>query len=694
MVARKRLNLSNLLPGVMTMTDGLTDEIISFYRRYYGDEIAQLAQRYPQDQQSLTVDFSDVTQWSVEVADDWIQNPEQIRSYMEEALAQYDLPADVSLDGAKVRLTNLPEPREFKPDEIPPADYVTEMITVTGQVQKRTGVRAAMTEAAWECQRCSTKTYIPQTDGFQEPHECQGCDRKGPFKVLHKESEFINRQRVRVTQPPEDVKGGQGEHIDIRVSGDLCNVTDAGDRVSITGKFHLTDPDEDTGEFDQYLKADDIHIEETDYDEIEINDELEQKIHALASGEHGDPYDLLVQSINPGHYGDEHIKLALALQMFGGVRAKTGTTQERGDWHMLLLGDPGCGKSTHLRAVEEVAPRSTFASGKGATAAGLTASAVPDDFGSEKWSLQAGALVLANKGVACIDEIDKVHEDAVSSLHDALEAQRVNVNKAGINATLPAETAMLAAGNPEQGRFDPMEPIGEQINLGPTLLSRFDLMFMLSDSPDEERDSEVADTMIANRQQAIRSERDYGEESVQPDVEADTLRAWVAYAKKNVKPTIDSEDVRDRIKELYVELRTANGDDGPIPVTARKLEAFMRLAESSARVRLDDEVRISDAERASKLVMKSMRDVGVDPDTGEFDADIVEAGSSQSQRDRRKWILSVVDELGDKNEGPNRRDIVQEAGNQGLDKDLIDSDIDRLKEKGDIYEHGDGLRTT
>jgi replicative DNA helicase Mcm len=212
-------------------------------------------------------------------------------------------------------------------------------------------------------------------------------------------------------------------------------------------------------------------------------------------------------------------------------------------------------------------------------------------------------------------------------------------------------------------------------------------MFMLSDQPDAQRDEEVAETMIANRQQAIKAERDQGAKSVEPAVERDVLRAWVAYAKQETKPTIERDEVKQRIKELYVSLRTANKGDGPVPVTARKLEAFMRLAESSARVRLDNEVRISDAERASRLVLRSMRDVGVDPDTGQFDADIVETGQSNSQKERKHDVLALISDLQDEGEaGAPHSMVVSQADEMGHEADRTEHTIEKLLNKGTIYQ--------
>ncbi|ACV46767.1 MULTISPECIES: ATP-binding protein [Halomicrobium] len=386
---------------------------------------------------------------------------------------------------------------------------------------------------------------------------------------------------------------------------------------------------------------------------------------------------------------DEHRKEieAIALQLFGGwAHEYPDGSRDRGDWHMLLLGDPGCGKSTFLRYVDQIAPRSTYASGKGATAAGMTAAAVADDFGDTEWGLEAGALVLADGGIACVDEIDKMQSDAVSSMHDALESQQVHVNKAGINATLNARTSLLAAGNPKNGRFERYRPKGEQIDMGPTLLSRFDLMFMMSDQPDREDDAEVVEYMLQSRQAAGRHTRgeelsDEEQQRVEPAIDRAVMRAYVAYAKQTCRPIIEDEEVAERLKQFFVEFRASAGeqdDDSPIPLTFRKVEAIQRLAESSARVRLSDIVEIEDVERAIMLVTKSMKQVGYNPEEGEFDADIIETGQSKSQRERRETILAIVEEL----DGATVEEIAQRVE---FDQQLLKHDIEILKEAGRIH---------
>lgn len=682
------------------MTQELTTDLVQFYRDYYEEEIAKLAQRYPKDQKSLWIDWMDIFRYDSAIADDIKKKPDQMLEYFEEALRQYDLPLDISFADANVRITNLPDSEVLSVADTR-SDHVNTYIGVAGQVSKTSDVKPRPIEVAFECQRCGTLTRIPQSGTeFQEPHECQGCERQGPFRMNVEQSTLTDHQLVRLQEPPEQSKGGNGKHIDVMLEDDLVNSVSPGDRVEVAGTLSL-DEDTDGMTFDTYLDGQATAVEETDFEEIDVS-EYEDEIYAIANGEYGDPFEALVGSIAPKIRGYEDIKTGLVLQLFGGVRVQyPDGSADRGDFHILLLGDPGCGKSTLLRAIEQIAPRSTYVSGKGASKAGMTAAAVRDDFGDTEWGLEAGALVMADQGVACVDEIDKVQDDAVSSLHGALESQRVEIQKAGIDATLPARTALLAGGNPKYGRFDMYEPIGQQIDLGPTLLSRFDLMFMLTDEPDEQKDSEIARHMINSRRMAndythgTGTTDDMGD--IEPTIDRETLRAYIAYAKQNIHPVIPDE-VASKIEDWYTNFRMANsGDnDSPVPVTARKIEAIERLSEASARARLSDTVEKEDVERAGRLVMRSMRDVGVDPETGEFDADVVETGQSKAQRDRIQNVKSIIEELqSESKKGAGHEIVVDEAMEHGIDREQTEHEIQKLKDKGEIYEqHTDYYRTT
>jgi replicative DNA helicase Mcm len=668
-----------------------TDDLIRFLDTYYRDDVAQLAQRYPNEQRSLEVSFRDLFQFDSEIADTYLTQPQQVGQYLDEALAQFDLPADIDLSNAHVRVGDLPDEHVRGPNGASRNRLIGAATGVEGQITKCTQPKPRAEVAVWECQRCGTTTNIPQAgDTFEEPHECQGCERQGPFRLNESRTEWVDHQLMRIQEPPEDSGTGQGATLDIHVQGDLINAAEPGDRVTAAGYIETGEVESgDDLDVDTTLETDSIESEKTSFDDIDIETYREQ-IEAIAAGEHGDPFELWIDSIKPSHYGDEHIKEAITLQLFEGW----ARGDRRGSSHILLMGDPGCDKSGFLEYVDDLAPRSAYASGKGTTTAGLTAGVENDDFGDSEWALSAGAMVLADQGVACIDELDKIDEDTVSSLHGALESQKVRVQKI-INAELSCRTSLLAAGNPKFGRFDQYQPVGEQIDLPPTLMSRFDLMFMISDQPDKERDLEIMDHKVTASRAAAKKElgkelNDHEEESITPRIDPEVMRAYIAYAKQEIKPYMPEGSAAEQLlREEFVNIRFANedADDAPVPITWRKQEAIERLAEASARVRLSDEVSKADVERALRLVKQSMRQVGIDPETDQFDADVVETGQSKSQRDRIKNLKGIITELeGDHAAGAPIEDVKERADAIGMSEQKVEQEIQKLKDKGDAYE--------
>ena len=693
----------------------LTDRFIQFYRKYYRDEIGKLAQQYPNEKRSLYIDYEDLYKFDSELAEDYKKKPDQIREYAEEALRLYDLPADVKLGRAHVRLANLPETVDIRSIRVHD-DHIGRMIAVQGIVRKATDVRPKITEAAFECQRCGTMTYIPQSDsGFQEPHECQGCERQGPFHVDFDQSEFIDAQKVRVQESPEGLRGGETpQSIDIDLEDDVTGKVTAGDHVTVTGVLHIeqqTSGNEKTPIFDLYMDGVAVEIEDEEFEDMDITDEDVAEIVDLSNDP--DIYEKMVGSVAPSIYGYEQEKLAMILQLFSGVtKHLPDGSRIRGDLHMLLIGDPGTGKSAMLQYIRNIAPRSVYTSGKGSSSAGLTAAAVRDDFGDgQQWTLEAGALVLADKGIAAVDELDKMRSEDRSAMHEALEQQSISVSKAGINATLKSRCSLLGAANPKYGRFDQYEPIGEQIDLEPALISRFDLIFTVTDNPDPETDAELAEHIIntnyagelnTQKSKIPSSEFTDGEvesatEEVTPEIDAELLRKYIAYAKRNCYPTM-TDEAKEVIRNFYVDFRAKGADDdAPVPVTARKLEALVRLSEASARLRLSDTVERDDAVRVTEIVESCLRDIGMDPETGEFDADIVETGTSKNQRDRIKDIKHLIEDLEDEyEEGAPVEQVIERAGTDlGLEETKAEDEIENLKRKGELYEpRNDYLRTT
>ncbi|WP_049983564.1 LAGLIDADG family homing endonuclease [Halorubrum sp. BV1] len=390
----------------------LTERFIQFYRNYYREEIGTLAQNYPNEQRSLYVDYDDLFQFDRDLAEDFRTKPDQMREYAEEALRLYDLPADVSLGRAHVRIENLPESIDIRGIRVHD-DHIGSLVSVRGIVRKATDVRPKVTEAAFECQRCGTMTYIPQGDGgFQEPHECQGCERQGPFRVNFDQSEFVDSQKLRIQESPEGLRGGETpQSIDIDIVDDITGEVSPGDHVTCVGVLHIEQVEqgnEKSAIFDLYMDGVSIGIEDEEFEDMDITEADKREIIELSNRD--DIYEAMVGSIAPAIYGYEEEKLAMILQLFSGVtKHLPDGSRIRGDLHMLLIGDPGTGKSQMISYVENIAPRSVYTSGKGSSAAGLTAAAVRDDFGDgQQWSLEAGALVLADKGIAAVDELDKM----------------------------------------------------------------------------------------------------------------------------------------------------------------------------------------------------------------------------------------------------------------------------------------------
>jgi len=388
----------------------LVDAFEQFYRNYYRDEIGKLAQKYPNEKRSLYIDWDDLYRYDPDLADDYLAQPEQLQEYAEEALRIYDLPVDVSLGRAHVRMYNLPETTDIR---LIRSRHVGQLLSVSGIIRKATDVRPKIEEAAFECQRCGTLNYIPQSSGdFQEPHECQGCERQGPFNVNFDQSEFVDAQKLRVQESPEGLRGGETpQAVDVTIEDDITGEVTPGDHVTVTGILHLQqqgNQQEKSPIFDVYMDGVTVEIEDEQFEDMDISEEDKAEIIELSQSP--DIYEKMIGSMAPSIYGYDEEKLSIVLQLFSGVtKHLPDGSRIRGDLHMLLIGDPGTGKSQLLQYVREISPRSVYTSGKGSSAAGLTAAAVRDDFGDgQQWTLEAGAMVLADKGVAAIDELDKM----------------------------------------------------------------------------------------------------------------------------------------------------------------------------------------------------------------------------------------------------------------------------------------------
>jgi replicative DNA helicase Mcm len=682
----------------------LLDRIIDWYRNWYDEDIGRLAQRFPADQTVLELDYSALRRGLPDLARDYLDDPDTIRDYLEEALALYDLPVAVDLGDATVRVTGLSDAAAAHVTPVgdySPAEVAGEFTVLTGQVAKRSQTVIRPTRGVWKCSRCGEQIRRPIERGepMPEPHECPGCERQGPFveDAQAMAESGVNHQLIRLQRPPEHADGHDDATLDVVLEEDLAKTVSPGDRVTVGAELdpRLEDGDDDRPEIDFLGLADSIEQRETDFEDIDYH-EHEDRIQEVASS--ADPYTTIIDSILPSHEGHPTIKEAIMYQLFGGVeKTLPDGTETRGTIHLFLVGDPGVGKSTLLNYVRDLAPRSVFTTGTGSTAAGLTCAAVQDDFGDGGWSLEAGALVEAHNGIACIDELDDMDEEDRAGMLESMSDQQISVTKAGMQATMPANTTVLAAANPDFGRFDPYEPFHEQIDIHPALFSRFDLVFPMLDSPDADTDEAVAETITTSQQVGGRlaGGQSGGAEEVTPPLEPEELRAYIARARE-CYPEI-TDEAKAAIKQEYVEVRSANEDtdSDAVPTTPRMLECLTRLAEASARVRLAEEVAVDDVQRACDLYRSYLGQFGMDIESGTLDVDRIETGTSAAQRDRVKQTVAVIEELAEEyDEGAPTR-VVKQSPEIDADEEQVEAVIENLKQKGEVYTPTEGhLRTT
>ncbi|WP_338103456.1 minichromosome maintenance protein MCM [Methanolapillus millepedarum] len=676
-----------------------------FLKRYYQDEVLELANNYP-DKRSLVVNYDNLEIYDRAIASDLIEDPETVLLALEMALKDTDLPLAKGFDNVHVRVVNIPNRvpiRELR------SKHLSKLVAVEGMVRRATEVRPRITKAAFKCMRCDTVTYVEQPGTkLDEPYsgcENENCGKRGPFKLVTEQSEFIDSQKGQIQESPESLKGGSNpESIEINFTDDMTGLVSPGDRVIINGILRSVQRPLREGKstyYDLVLEANSIERLDKEFDELDISAEEEDQIIKLSK----DPqvYERIVSSIAPTIYGNDHVKRALMYQLFSGVvKMFPDGSRVRGDIHIILVGDPGVAKSQLLRYIIRLSPRGVFTSGKSASASGLTAAAVRDELGDGRWTIEGGALVMADMGIAAVDEMDKMRDEDKSALHEAMEQQTVSIAKAGIIATLKSRCSLLGAANPVYGRFNRFESLADQIDMPPALLSRFDLIFVLLDIPESRLDSKIAGHILQTHYagELIQQKNNISAShitqemidsqliTINPDIEPDLLRKYVAYARRNVFPVMDP-DARTHLIDFYTSLRKqGEGKNTPVPVTARQLEALVRLAEASARVRLSNRVTMEDAVRTTDITMECLKNVGIDPSTGQLDADIIASGISKSQRDKIGIIRDIIRTISDRTPGgkASRKEVFAEAEKSNISKDELDVYLNKMRQKGEILE--------
>jgi replicative DNA helicase Mcm len=650
---------------------------IDFYKK-------NLAQALRDEKNVVYIDFQQLSEFSNNLSDEILINPEEALRYVELAIEEMGLAKNV-----RVRLFNLPNSQEVKVRNIR-ARHLNELLVIEGIIRQASDVRPQVVNAKFECPSCGTIISVLQIEKkFREPTRCS-CGRRGGFRLISKE--MVDTQRLIVEEAPDMLSGGeQPKRINVFVKEDLVEPrmeekTTPGARVKAIGILKEVPVPLSTGglstRFELAIEVNNIIPLEETFEELDINEEDEKQIQELAA----DPLVLekLRDSIAPSVWGYKEIKESLLLQLFGGVQKKQSEGQKtRGDIHILMIGDPGVAKSVILGFMASISPKGRYVVGKSTSGAGLTATVVRDEY-LKGWSLEAGAMVLANKGLVCIDELEKMDPTDRSAMHEAMEQQTVTISKANVQASLKAQTAVLAAANPKFGRFDPSQGIPQQIDLPPALINRFDVIFTMRDIPNRKNDEKVATHILYEHQREAKT----------MIIERELFRKYVAYAKQRINPKL-SEKAVEKMKEFYIGLRNRPMLEGTemrtIPISARQLNSLIRMAEATARLRLGEEVTEKDAEKAIDLMKYYLEQAGYDEETGQIDIDKITGRMKSSQRNKiflvRDIISKIREELGEQVEVEEIEKRLE--GKMTLEE--IDDALDKLAKEGTIYRPRRGI---
>ncbi|KAH7575014.1 hypothetical protein JRO89_XS02G0035500 [Xanthoceras sorbifolium] len=669
----------------------------------------------------IDVDARDVFEYSPDLYSKMVRYPLEV-------LAIFDIVLMDIISGinplfekhVQMRVYNLKDSTSMR--NLNPSD-IEKMVSLKGMIIRCSSIIPEIREAIFRCLVCGyfSDPIVVDRGRISEPTTClkQECLAKNSMTLVHNRCRFADKQIVRLQETPDDIPDGGTPHtVSLLMHDKLVDAGKPGDRVEVTGIYRAMSvrvgPTQRTVKslFKTYIDC--LHIKKTDKSRMLAVDAMEvdsgptrieediqydeSKVQQLKElSKQPDIYETLTRSLAPNIWELDDVKKGLLCQLFGGnaLQLPSGASF-RGDINILLVGDPGTSKSQLLQYIHKLSPRGIYTSGRGSSAVGLTAYVTKDPETGET-VLESGALVLSDRGICCIDEFDKMSDNARSMLHEVMEQQTVSIAKAGIIATLNARTSVLACANPSGSRYNPRLSVIDNIHLPPTLLSRFDLIYLILDKADEQTDRRLAKHIVALHFQNPES----AEQGV---VDLATLTEYMSYARKHIHPQL-SDEAAEELTRGYVEMRRRGNFPGSskkvITATPRQIESLIRLSEALARIRFSEWVEKHDVTEAFRLLEVAMQQSATDHSTGTIDMDLITTGVSASERMRRENLVSstrnvIMEKM--KLGGPSMRllELLEELKKLNSGSEVHSHDLraalTTLASEGFVAVHGDSVK--
>lgn len=647
------------------MTDSALSDLSKIFLSRHKDKegrykyVEQIDEMMPKGSTYIAVDYNDLVSFP-RLDAEFTDEPDGVLRAFSSAIGEilrerFPKYADKIADKIRARVVNYPVQRNLRRIN---AEIINKMTSVSGMVVRASEVKPLAKELVYLCP-AGHYTKVVQFKGMSVSAPSKCAEPKCGMRDLDPQlelSKFIDFQILRLQELPEDLPPGQLPHyIDVAIKQDLVDNARPGDRIILTGIVRI-EQEAVTGVsransalFQQKIDGNNVEYlggrgskTSRRTEREEISPEEEKIIKALSNSD--DIYQKLINSFAPHIRGQETIKESILLLIVGSTqRLLQDGSKIRGDINVFLVGDPGTAKSEMLKFCARIAPRGLYTSGRGSTAAGLTAAVVRDKSGI--MMLEAGAVVLGDQGLVCIDEFDKMKPEDRSALHEVMEQQSASIAKGGIVATLNARTSILAAANPMYGKYDPFKNITENVNLPIPLLTRFDLIFVLRDIPATEKDRNIAKHIIDLHTPVGTENRSL--------IDAEILTKYLAYAKR-FNPSL-TKAAEEKIIDYYLKMRTVESEE-MVTVTPRQLEGLVRLATARARLLMKPQVDEDDAQRAIDLMQSMLQDAGVDVNTGQVDLGVLQ-GRPRSEVSKMQLFMDILRSL----EGENKAPVEEKA---------------------------------